>query len=742
MNRAIIYVIIFIAELMFSCKENEISQNSIQILPNDNREEIIRKSALVVPTENQYNWQKLEYTAFIHFGPNTFTGVEWGNGKEDPVVFNPIAFNASQWISVIKDAGMKMAMLTVKHHDGFCLWQTTTTNHSVKSSPWKQGKGDVLGEVVRAAHNEGIKIGVYLSPADLHEIERENGSYGNGSVPKRVKIPSNPELQKKADIVYEYEVDDYNALFLNQLYELLTQYGKVEEVWFDGANPKPGLGQEYDRKAWYDLIQKLQPEAVIAIKGPDVRWCGNEAGRTRNSEWSVLPLPEHPEKYDWPDKTEEDLGSREKLMDAKYLYWYPSETNTSVRIGWFYRDEEQYVKSVEQIVDAWYRSVGGNSVFLLNLTPDKRGLIPDKDAKRLRKAGEIIAQAFENNLATDVEIEASAENNNQLAQNAIDGNLETCWKPNDGNEQADLTIILKEEMEINRVVLQECISKYGQRIEAFAIDIWKNNNWHQLYTGTTIGYKNIKRFSKVKTKKVRLRILGSRVAPTIAAFELYNSPEMLANPIITRNKEGIVAISSKSYDPVIYYTIDGSEPDQNSKLYTEPFLLDRGGFVRAIAYINGGNQKSEIIEVRLGVCPSKWKVVSFSAEQDHHEAALAVDGDPQTYWHTQWGDNPPPNPHDIVIDLGEQLNLIGFTYLPRNDGLGGISKNYKFEVSLDGENWEIAKKGEFGNIKNNPVNQMIFFDEPYDAKFIRFTSLGNINGDAYLSMAELGILTK
>ena len=480
---------------------------------------------------------------------------------------------------------------------------------------------------------------------------------------------------------------------------------------------------------------------MIAIKGPDVRWCGNEAGRTRKSEWSVLPLPEHPDKYEWPDKTEEDLGSREKLKEAKYLYWYPSETNTSVRIGWFYRDDNQYVKSVEEIIDTWYRSVGGNSVFLLNLTPDRRGLIPDKDASRLREAGKIIAQAFENNLAVNVDIDASIEDDGHAAEHAIDGNLETCWKPKDGNEQANLVVSLDGEKEINRVVLQECIGSFGQRVESFALDIWKNNNWEELYSGTTIGYKNIQRFSKVKTPKVRLRILSSRIAPTIAAFELYNSPEMLDNPTIVRDKEGYVSLSCKSYDTLIYYTTDGTEPNQNSELYTKPFLMERGGFVKAVAYINGGKQKSEIIEARMGVCPAKWQLVSFTAEQAHHEAALAIDGNPQTYWHTQWGDNPPKNPHNIVVNLGEELALSGFTYLPRNDGLGGICKNYVFEVSLDGINWKIAQKGEFGNIKNNQVNQEITFDETYKARFIRFTSLSNINNDEYLSLAELGVIT-
>jgi alpha-L-fucosidase len=216
--------------LLIACETEDTSEKSSNLITvnhGDDYNEIIRKTSLVIPTSQQYDWQQLEFIAFLHFGPNTFSAVEWGNGKEDPSVFNPTELDAGQWISVIKDAGMKLAMITAKHHDGFCLWPTTTTPHSVKSSPWKDGQGDVLGDLVKAARKEGIKIGVYLSPADLSEIEREGGTYGNGSVPKPVKIPSDPELQKKADKVYEYELDDYNALFMNQLYEVLYQYGDV-----------------------------------------------------------------------------------------------------------------------------------------------------------------------------------------------------------------------------------------------------------------------------------------------------------------------------------------------------------------------------------------------------------------------------------------------------------------------------------------------------------------------------------
>uniref|UniRef100_UPI0032179E9B alpha-L-fucosidase n=1 Tax=uncultured Draconibacterium sp. TaxID=1573823 RepID=UPI0032179E9B len=730
--------------LLIACgaeKNSEKPSNLISINPDDDYNEIIRKTTLVVPTRQQYKWQQLEFIAFLHFGPNTFSAVEWGSGKEDPSVFNPTELDAGQWISVIKDAGMKLAMITAKHHDGFCLWPTTTTPHSVKNSPWKDGKGDVLGELVQAARKEGIKIGVYLSPADLSEIEREGGTYGNGSKPKIVKIPSDPELQKKADKVYEYELDDYNALFMNQLYEVLSQYGDVMEVWFDGANPKPGTGQTYDRAAWNDLIRKLQPDALIAIKGPDVRWCGNEAGHTRANEWSVLPVPVNPESYNWPDLMADDLGSRDKLKDSKFLYWYPAETNTSIRRGWFYRDEKQYVKTIEEIVDAWYRTVGGNSVFLLNLTPDRRGLIPDKDANTLREVGKIISNSFKENLAKSARASSSNEDSGAKANFVLDGNDETYWKPTDGSESADLVVTLNGEKEFNRLVLQECIKTQGQRIEQFAFDIWINGKWEEITTGTVVGYKNIRRFPLVKTEKVRLRILASRVAPTISSFELYKAPEMLTNPKIARNKQGYVSISCQSPDPKIFYTLDGTAPDLTSAQYKQPFLLPDGGEVKAIATINNGKEKSEVVVARMDKCAAKWKVNSVTSSQKGYEGEKAIDGNPNTMWHTPWDDNSPKHPHSIEIDLGELLVIKGFSYTPRANGLGGICKDYKLETSVDGVQWQVATKGTFDNIRNNPVHQEVDFGRSVEAKYIRFTSLSNVNNDEPLSIAEIGIIT-
>jgi len=636
---------------------------------------------------------------------------------------------------------MKLAMLTAKHHDGFCLWPTTTTPHSVKNSPWKEGKGDVLGELVKAAGKKGIKIGVYLSPADLSEIERPGGTYGNGSESRLVKIPSDPELQKSAKQVFEYELDDYNALFMNQLYEVLTWYGEITEVWFDGANPKPGTGQTYNRKAWYDMIKKLQPGTVIAIKGPDVRWCGNEAGRTRKSEWSVLPVPVNPEYYDWPDLRKEDLGSREKLKDAKYLYWYPAETNTSIRHGWFYRDEEQYVKTVEELTDTWYRSVGGNTVFLLNLTPDRRGLIPEKDAERLRKTGDIIARSFEVDLTTNASVESSDAV--RTADNILDGNPETYWKPSNGSSQPELVINLDGEKEFNRLVLQEAIKTQGQRIENFTFDIWKDNSWQEITNGTVVGYKNIRRFPMVKAAKVRVRILESRLAPTLSVAGLYKAPEILSNPEITRNREGIVTIQCKTPDPEIRYTVDGSKPDKNSVLYRQPFKFDKGGVVRALSMINNGTEVSETVSTNFDIAKVKWTVKSTSSEHPGFEGIKAIDENPRTFWHTGREKKAPSNSQYIEINLGETLSLKGVSYLPRTDGkAGGICRQYKIELSLNGKDWTLAKKGVFDNIKNDPILRKVYFQDYREARYIRFTGLSTVNNDKALSVAELGIITR
>ncbi len=719
---------------LLSCSNQNKTVNLIKIEDTDTQAQIIEKSTLVVPTARQYEWQKNEFIAFIHFGPNTFTQREWGTGKEKPEIFNPTELDVNQWIETIKAAGMKMLMITAKHHDGFCLWPTSTTPHSVKNSLWKNGKGDVIEELTIAARKNGIKVGLYLSPADLNQIEASYGTYGNGSKSVLTKIPSNPDLQKKAKTVFEYKLDDYNRLFMNQLYELLTQYGEISEVWFDGANPKPGTGQTYNSKAWYDMIRKLQPNAVIAIAGPDVRWCGNEAGHTRKVEWSVIPFTEEENDFIKPNATDEDLGSRSKLYEADYLKWYPAETNTSIRNGWFYRDSLQHVKTVQTLLDTWYRSVGGNTVFLLNLTPDRRGLIPDKDANNLRELGKIIQISFNVNLMDNADVKASNSAKKHQVKYAIDKNENTCWKTADGIEEANIVISLKKTEPFNRLVLQEDILHYGQRIEEFAFDVWKNNRWQQVTSGTVVGYKNIRRFPTVSASKVRIRILKSRIAPTLSHIGLHNAPVFISNPVITRDINGMVSIKCQTPDPIIYYTVDGTTPDNHSKIYEKSFPLPKGGVVKAIAYVDNQRKSSDVVEKRFYWCQKKWSVLPAD-NQDRENLMSAIDNNENTVYTSD------KNNTSIVISLGENVNISGFYYLPRQDkSLQGITKSYAVAISNDGKHWETIKTGDFSNIKNNPIVQEIRFGKSVETSWVKFTSLANVNNNECFSVAEIGVI--
>ena len=496
------------------------------------RKEVIRKAANVKPSPRQLAWQELEFICFVHLGVNTFTGREWGTGMEDPKIFHPEKLDTDQWCQMMKAAGMTQVILTAKHHDGFCLWQTRYTTHSVASSDWRAGKGDVLRDLVTSCKKYGLKVGVYLSPADLYQIENSKGLYGNLSqysqrtIPR--PVPGRPFRDKRT---FKYLVDDYNEYFLNQLFELLTEYGPIHEVWFDGAHPKRKGGQKYTYAKWYAMIRELAPQAVIFGKGPDVRWVGNEAGNSRKAEWSVIPIDAPADQFTWPDMTAQDLGSLDKLQETLnkggYLHWYPAETDTSIRHGWFWRDEKQRVKTTEHILDIWYRSVGGNTVLLLNIPPNRDGHFAERDGKVLAELGHILRETFKTNLAAGATASASATRGAGFdAANALDGDTTTCWRPPDGTTQAELTITLPGEKTFNIVMFQEQIRDYGQRIANFAIDVQKDGQWQEVAEGQTVGYKRICRIPNTTTDKVRIRILDARVSPTISTFALYHAPSV------------------------------------------------------------------------------------------------------------------------------------------------------------------------------------------------------------------------
>ncbi|WP_288854059.1 alpha-L-fucosidase [uncultured Bacteroides sp.] len=427
-------------------------------------EQKIDMASRLVPSKQQLDWQQMELTAFLHFGINTFTGREWGEGKEDPSLFNPTSLDCEQWVKSLKESGFKMAIITAKHHDGFCLWPTKTTQYSVTSSPWKEGKGDVVRELRNACKKYGLKFGVYLSPWD-----RNAKCYGQGDI--------------------------YNQFFIKQLTELLTNYGEVHEVWFDGANGEGpnGKKQIYDWAAIEKTIRSLQPKAVTAIMGDDVRWVGNEKGIGRETEWSATVLTpgiythsEQRNKEIGIFNRSKDLGGREVLARASELYWYPSEVDVSIRPGWFYHaDQNEQIKPLSHLVDIYFKSVGYNSVLLLNIPPDKRGLIHETDRLRLNEFASYLKNTF---------------NDNFLKK----GN--SYWQASSG-ESREFTV--QTNALVNTFMLQEDIAK-GQRVEDFLLEGWMDNAWHKLAEGTTVGYKRLIRFDSCQPEKVRLTIRSAR----------------------------------------------------------------------------------------------------------------------------------------------------------------------------------------------------------------------------------------
>ena len=511
MNQIFKYLLLLViaSSIFIQCKkekksartDDSQSKNYIAVSLNDSRAEIIEKAANVTPSPQQLDWQKMELTAFMHFGINTFTDREWGDGTENPEIFDPKELDASQWVKTCKEAGMKLIILTAKHHDGFCLWPSDYTEHSVKNSPWKNGKGDVMAELAMACREQGMKLGVYLSPWD-----RNNGLYGT---------------------------EAYNDYFVNQLTELLTNYGDVAEVWFDGANGEGPNGQKqiYDWQRYYQTIRTLQPQAVIAIMGPDIRWVGTESGYGRDTEWSVVPESVQDEdkiaatsqqqqgtfrpKLDFQSK---DIGSVEKLIEADRLIWYPSEVDVSIRPGWFYHKNEK-AKSVEKLLDIYYSSVGKNSVLLLNIPPDTRGLIDENDAKILKEWRQKINETFKNNLAEKSIIRING-NKVKKAKMMFDGNFDTYWMAN--IDTPSLEIKLDGEKTFDRLLLQEQIT-VGQRVENFRFEAKVDGHWKSIAQGTTIGYKRLLRFPRVTTSILRLTIVKSRAKPTIAEFGIYDS---------------------------------------------------------------------------------------------------------------------------------------------------------------------------------------------------------------------------
>ena len=451
-----------------------------------------------VPTDRQLAWHEMEQYAFVHFTTNTFTDKEWGFGDEKESVFNPTAMDVTQWTKTIKAAGLKGLVLTCKHHDGFCLWPSQYTEHSVKNSPYKNGKGNVVDEVEKACRADSLKFGIYLSPWD-----RNRADYGSPS---------------------------YIEYYRNQLKELFAAHTPVFEMWFDGANGGDGFygganeKRKIEAKTYYDwpttlnIVREMEPNVIFfSDAGPDIRWCGNESGFVNETNWNTINS----------DSLYAGKGGINDLLNTgeeNGTSWIPAEVDVSIRPGWFYHaKEDSLVKTPEQLFDIYLTSVGRGANLILNIPPDRRGLINEIDVASLLGWKKLIDQRFSINFAHNKPSKASSVRGNSAVYSAemvVDGNKETYWATNDQEKTGSVEIDLGENKLISYIMIQEYI-QLGQRVKDFTVEIEKNGDWLEVAKGTTIGYKRILRIDPQKAQKVRVVISDAKACPVISNIAVF-----------------------------------------------------------------------------------------------------------------------------------------------------------------------------------------------------------------------------
>ena len=648
---------------------------------------------LPIPSQQQIEWQKLETYAFIHFGLNTYNDLEWGYGNTPASTFNPTNLDCEQWVATLKQCGMKGVILTAKHHDGFCLWQTETTDYNIANSPYKNGKGDMVKELSDACRKHGLKFGLYLSPWDRNNVE-----YGR---------------------------DDYVETYHKQIDELTSNYGELFEFWFDGANGGNGYygganeSRSIDARKYYDYerardtILKRHPNAMIfGGTCQTIRWVGNEQGWAGDTDWCMI----NPESSD--NTKHLNHGSENGT------HWIPAEVDVSIRPGWFYHKREDHqVKSLAHLTDIYYRSVGHNANLLLNFPINLDGKIPALDSLRAMEWYNVITNDFKDNLLKDAKINVDNERGSKFkAENVTDDNWETYWATEDDYNFGTISFTFDKPMKMNRVVLQEYIP-LGQRVKDFYMEGELNGKWFRINafdTLSTIGYKRIVRFNTVELDKLIIYFEESRGPLCINNIEAYCAPILLTEPSISRNYENIVTIESSDNDAEVYYTIDGTEPDENSLRYEKPFIYNNKGVVKAIAYDPISKKKSDISMKELDL-PKEYYQTSSSNK--------IFDGNTNSMVYLDI-DEP------IVITFKEEQNISGFRYTP-NQMRDASRHIVDYEFYVDGK---LIKESSFGNIKNNPIEQVVKF-ESVKGKEVKFVPKSNTDNAKNCGVAEFSVIT-
>jgi len=601
-----------------------------------------------VPSGRQLRWHADNVIGLFSLSINTYTGAEWGYGNEAVTLFNPTEFDARQIVAAGQAAGLKLLMLVAKHHNGFCLWPSHLNDgYSVKNSPWRAGQGDMIREMVDACRAVGMKVGIYLSPWDRNHPE--------------------------------YGLPGYVDYYHGQLRELLTDYGPLHEVWFDGANGGDGwyggaggvrqIGPDYYQ--WpkvLAMVRALQPQAVC-FGLEDIRWVGNEMGAAGDPCWATMG----------PKGTNGPGAGNQGVRGG--AVWMPAESDFPLRDGWFWHPGG-VVKTAGDLVNRYFTSVGRNSVMNIGIAPDRQGRICAEDAQALEGFGARIRAIFATNLATSAHIVASQTRLGFTVGNLIDGNDQTCWASADGELQPEVTVDFGRACTFSVVRIREAI-RFGQRVDEWALDQWADGRWQEFYKSSGIGAERLWRGGPVTTVKIRLRILRSAAPPVLSEFGVYLEPEW------SRKEAG----------------------------HSLGFKMDHG------------------------IDKSQWRIVFASSEGA--PAANAIDGNITTFWHTRPGNGSLAAPQELVVDMGLSHAVTGFLYLPRQDHcpVGNVSR-YAFYLSADGKFWgEPVAQGEFGNIKANAVQQKVTLAQPKRGRYLKFIALSVADG-SYVAVAEIGVIAE
>lgn len=653
-----------------------------------------------VPTQAQIDWQELETYAFVHFGLNTFNDLEWGYGNTPASTFDPYDLDCKQWVSIIKAAGFKGVILTAKHHDGFCLWPTSTTAYSVKNSLWKQGEGDMVQELSDACHNQGLKFGIYLSPWD------RNSEY--------------------------YGTQKYVSIFHTQMEELLTRYGSIFEYWFDGANGGTGWyggadeARSIDPNSYYEYekavkrIKELHPNVMIfGGTVSDIRWIGNEQGWAGETNWATMPSK----------GTSSEKANIWGVKDGDV--WKPGECDVSIRPGWFYHPREDHqVKSLAKLVDIYYKSVGRNATLLMNFPVALSGKIHPLDSARIMEWHQKITEDFQCNLLEkEVKVEASNRRGaNFDAKNVLNSEKNSFWATQDGVLSGELTFKFKNKRNVNQILLQEEI-RLGQRISKFQIDYQaEDGSWCPIQTQdtlSTIGYKRIIRFETVETASLKISFLESKGPICISHVAAYMTKPIMEEPKIVRDADDQVQLIAQGLNQDIYYTLDGQNPNKSSILYQGPFTLKGQGLIKAIAYSRDFDIYSAVKSFNLGLSASSYKVLSPILG----DISLIFDGNEYTGYRFERKNK------ELVLELDNEYPIEGFYYIPdqRRDASGHI---FQYEFYVDNR---LISAGEFSNIKNNPIKREVRFPQ-IRGKRVKLKIISFIGPSQGATLGEFGLL--